>query len=562
LREHARARRQTERAQDLLAAAGQVHDSMALGDVERAIVRVTMSLVRCRKARVDEQPPGPGEVGVPVADVKMDRWLVISDPIGFDPFGQPDRELLAVIAQIGAGAIHNARLLEDIRHRSIHDPVTDLANKVLFMDRLTHALAKAPSRRSRLAVLLLDLDHFKVVNDSLGHETGDQVLISVASRLRAAIRPGDTVARLGGDEFAVLCEQVNDSDDPAAMAEQVRAAVSGPFTSANTVDVSISASVGIVIVDQEWKYSAEATLQAADTAMYRAKERGRDRVEVFDDELRNRAFHRLQTESTLRRALDDGRLRVFYQPILDVGTGRIVEAEALLRVETPAGTLLSPADFIEVAEGSGLIATIGVGVLEEACRQAVSWRKQFGDAAPARIAVNLSAQQLSRVPVAETVQRVLASTGCRPDMLALEITETVLMEAGEHSRTELTMLRNLGVAIGLDDFGTGYSSLAYIKRFPLDFVKIDRCFVAGLGHDPEDEAIVDAIINLGRSLGLASVAEGVETIEQMDRLRTLGCDRMQGFLFARPQPASEVVRLLAGGNPWERSPQLALPPRR
>jgi diguanylate cyclase (GGDEF)-like protein len=410
-------------------------------------------------------------------------------------------------------------------------------------------------------VLLVDLDHFKVVNDSLGHDTGDQVLVSVASRLAAALRPGDTVARLGGDEFAVLCEQVDPAEAPGAIAERIRAAVSGQFVTDNKVEISITASVGIVMVDQEWKYSADATLQAADTAMYRAKERGRDRVEVFDDQLRSRAFHRLETESTLRRALDEGRLRVFYQPILEVATGRIVEAEALLRVETPAGTLLSPADFIEVAEGSGLIATIGVGVLEEACRQAVTWRNQFGDAAPARIAVNLSAQQLSRVPVAETVQRVLASTGCSPRMLALEITETVLMEAGEQARNELTVLRQMGVAIGLDDFGTGYSSLAYIKRFPLDFVKIDRCFVAGLGHDPEDEAIVDAIINLGRSLGLSSVAEGVETVEQLDRLRVLGCDRMQGFLFARPKPANEVAGLLVGGNTWEKPHQLVLPPR-
>jgi diguanylate cyclase (GGDEF)-like protein len=468
----------------------------------------------------------------------------VSDPIGFHDLGEPERELLNAIGGIAAGALQNDRLLEEIRHRAIHDPLTDLPNKVLFVDRLEHALTNAPRQRRRMAVMFLDIDQFKVINDSLGHETGDQVLLGVAARLRSSLRLGDTAARLGGDEFAVLCEHVDSVDDGTLIAERVRAAASGSLV-ANGVELAVTASVGVVMVEPDTVVSAEALLQAADTAMYRAKERGRDRVEVFDDQLRNRAFVRLETETVLRRAVDEGRLRVFYQPILSAASGRVVEAEALLRIETATGAMLAPADFIEVAEESGLIATIGARVLEEACRQVVAWRGQFGRLAPSRVAVNLSARQLSRVSVQETVQSALAAAGCSPDMLSLEITETVLMEAGPHVREELEALRKLGVHVGLDDFGTGYSSLAYLKRFPLDFVKIDRCFVAGLGHDPEDDAIVDAIISLSRALGLSTVAEGVETPDQLAHLRALGCDRTQGYLFARPGPASSMDALLS-----------------
>jgi EAL domain-containing protein (putative c-di-GMP-specific phosphodiesterase class I) len=309
--------------------------------------------------------------------------------------------------------------------------------------------------------------------------------------------------------------------------------------------------VGVVVVEPGSETSAEALLQAADTAMYRAKERGRDRVEIFDDGLRNRAFARLGIETTLRRAIDDGRLRVFYQPIVDMGSGRVAEAEALLRVETPSGGFLSPADFIEVAEQSGLIVTIGARVLEEACRQVVAWHERFGDQAPRRVAVNFSARQLNRVPLRETVQTALAVTGCRAEMLALEITETALMEAGQQVRDELDELRQMGVVVGLDDFGTGYSSLSYLKRFPVDFLKIDRCFVNGLGRDQEDDAIVDAMISLGRSLGLSTVAEGVETVEQMKRLHALGCKRMQGFLFSPARPVGEWDALISDDRPWQ-----------
>jgi len=551
LNEYTRARRRSGRAQGLLATAGRVYAAVPQGGVDDAVLAATKSLLHCRQARIGTTPPEPGELGVVVparGAPGAECWLVVSDPIGFDTWGQPERELLDTIAGIAAGALHNARLLDEIRHRAIHDPLTDLPNKVLFIDRVQHALSNAPRLGRRLAVMFLDLDQFKVINDSLGHHTGDQVLLGVAARLQAALRQGDTAARLGGDEFAVLCELVDDLDDGTLIAERIRAAASGKIV-ANGVELAITASVGVVMVEPDWLVSADVLLQAADTAMYRAKERGRDRVEVFDDRLRNRAYARLETETTLRRAIDEGRLRVFYQPILSSSSGRVVEAEALLRIETPTGAMLGPADFIEVAEESGLIATIGAKVLEEACRQAVAWHDRYGDKAPARIAVNLSARQLSRASVRETVQSALAAAGCRPDMLSLELTETVLMEAAPAVREELEALRKIGVTIGLDDFGTGYSSLSYLKRFPLDFVKIDRCFVAGLGQDPEDGAIVDAIISLGRALGLSTVAEGVETTDQLVRLRSLGCDRMQGYLFARPAPASALDALLAGDRP-------------
>jgi len=560
LREHAHARQKTQRAQGLLVVANQVHAAIAVGGVDHAVIAATKNLLHCRRARIDAHPPGKGEIGALVPDTVEARWLVVGEPIGFDLLGEPERGILEVIAGITAGAMQNARLLEEIRHRAIHDPLTDLPNKVLFMDRLQHALASAPRIGRRLAVMFLDLDQFKVINDSLGHDAGDRVLLGVASRLTAVLRQGDTAARLGGDEFAVLCENVDTVDDGTLIAERVRAAAAGSSVADGT-ELSVTASVGVVVVEPGTPTSADVLLQAADTAMYRAKARGRDRIEVFDDGLRNRAFARLETETILRRAIDGGRLRVFYQPILDAASERIVEAEALLRVETASGAMLAPADFIEVAEESGLIATIGVQVLEEACRQAVTWKQQFGERAPRRIAVNLSARQLNRVSIRETVQTTFASTGCTPDMLALELTETILMEASQSVRDELEDLRQMGITVGLDDFGTGYSSLAYLKRFPVSFLKIDRCFVAGLGHGQEDDAIVDAITTLGRSLGLTTVAEGVETAEQMSRLRTMGCDRMQGFLFARPKPASELDGLLAGDRPWRASSSSLSSPR-
>ncbi|MGH9222502.1 MAG: putative bifunctional diguanylate cyclase/phosphodiesterase [Acidimicrobiales bacterium] len=548
LREHTRAEQQKQRSQRLLTAANSIHAAVAVADVEEAVIAATKTLLHCRDARIEAAFPEAGELAVPLPEAVPGRWLVAADPVGFDRHGEPERELLEVLAGIATGALRNACLVHEIRHRAIHDPLTELPNKVLFMDRLQHALDGAPRTGRPLAVMFLDLDQFKVINDSLGHDIGDQVLLGVAARLRGVLRQGDTAARLGGDEFAVLCEQVLSPEDGVALAERVQAAASGEFL-VDGVELCITASVGVVMVEPGAGLAAEALLQAADTAMYRAKDRGRDRIEVFDDQLRSRAVARLETETTLRRALDEGRLRVFYQPIVNALTGRIADVEALFRIETPGGAILAPADFIEVAEQSGLIATIGTQVLEAACRQAVEWQKQSPALEPLRVAVNLSARQVSRVPVADMVKQALARTGCRPCQLALEITETVLMEAGEHVRDELEDLRKLGVTVGLDDFGTGYSSLAYVKRFPVDFLKIDRCFVAGLGRDPEDEAIVDAIISLSRALGLSTVAEGVETVDQRDRLRALGCDRMQGYLFARPQPADQLAGLLGSGGP-------------
>jgi diguanylate cyclase (GGDEF)-like protein len=550
LREHANARRQTQRAQGLVTVANRVHAAVAVGDVREAVLATTKDLLHCRHARIGDDLARSGEIGAWIPDPEDPKWLVAGDALGFETLGASERKVLEVIAGITAEAMRSARLLEEIRHRAIHDPLTDLPNKVLFVDRLEHALASASRLGRRLAVMFLDLDQFKVINDSLGHDAGDQVLLGVAARLKAALRQEDTAARLGGDEFAVLCENLDTVDDGTFIAERVRAAASGSSI-ADGVELGVTASVGVVVVEPGTDMSAESLLQAADTAMYRAKERGRDRVEIFDDGLRNRAFARLGIETTLRRAIDESRLRVFYQPIVDAGSGRVAEAEALLRVETATGTILSPADFIEVAEGSGLIVTIGVRVLEEACRQVVAWRERFGDEAPRRVAVNLSARQLNRVPLRETVQTALAATGCRPDMLALEITETALMEAGQQVRDELDSLRQMGVVVGLDDFGTGYSSLAYLKRFPVNFLKIDRCFVAGLGRDQEDEAIVDAMISLGRSLGLSTVAEGVETVEQLKRLRALGCNRMQGFLFSAARPPREWDGMLSGDRPWQ-----------
>ncbi len=476
----------------------------------------------------------------------------------------PDVGLVPVAAQVllhpgdeDDGPYYSA-ILHDIRerkafeqrlaHQANHDPLTGLPNRTLLIDRLDGALARARRHNRRVAVLFLDLDHFKVVNDSLGHGLGDRLLVAIAERLAIALRPGDTVARFGGDEFVVLCEDLVSQHDAITIAERVDEAVSGPFIIDDT-EVFVGVSIGIALPD-DTEADPETLIRDADAAMYRAKDRGRSRWELFDNAMRASAVDRLDIENALRRALDRRELRVFYQPVIDLGTGRIDGVEALLRWEHPERGLLNPGDFITVAEETGLIVPIGSWVLDQACRQVQRWHASAERSSPLSVAINISGRQLGHPRLVEDLAAVLADTSIDPSLVELEITESVLMDDVEMSADTLGRLHALGVHLAVDDFGTGYSSLSYLRRFPVDILKVDQSFVDGLGEDSSDSAIVTAIITLAHTLGLRAVAEGVETPLQLAELRRLGCDRAQGFHMARPAGGHDVGELLAADRSW------------
>ncbi|WP_334141201.1 PAS domain S-box protein [Rhabdothermincola sp.] len=435
-----------------------------------------------------------------------------------------------------------------LTHQATHDPLTGLPNRTLLLDRLTMALARARRHHRRLVVLFLDLDHFKVVNDSLGHGLGDQLLVAISERLQATVRPGDTIARFGGDEFVVLCEDLVDRKDAIAIAERLISALDGPFSTDDN-EVFVGVSIGLAF-PEEPTADPETLIRDADAAMYQAKQRGRGRWVVFDSTMRAHAIDRLDIESALRRALERRELRVFYQPVVCLASGTISGVEALVRWEHPERGMLSPGEFIGVAEETGLIVPIGAWVLEQACRQVQRWRAQTPSLERLGVSVNLSGRQLGHPEVVDEVATVLTSTGIDPALVEIEITESVLMDDVEMSHETLGRLKQLGVKLAVDDFGTGYSSLSYLRRFPVDLLKVDRSFVHGLGRDPGDSAIVTAIITLAHTLGLQAVAEGVETADQLAELRQLGCDRAQGFHIARPGPEAVIEQLLTGGQRW------------
>ena len=434
------------------------------------------------------------------------------------------------------------RLQAALDSQAFHDPLSGLPNRACFMDRLERALQRADRQGNRVAVLFLDLDNFKVVNDSLGQETGDRLLVAVAERLRASPRPEDTVARLGGDEFTVLLEEVADGRPAIRAAERILQQVRLPYA-LDKDEVFTTASIGIAI-SAPGRDQPEGLLHSAALAMYQAKANGKARFEVFDLSMRARALERMALETDLRHAVDGGGFTLCYQPIVTLESGRIGEVEALLRWEHPRRGSVSPAEFIPLAEETGLILSIGRWVLEEACRQARAWQRQYPSHPPLVVGVNLSARQFWR-GCADDVARALHTTGLEPSSLKLEITESAMMRDVESTIRTLRRLSDLGVRVAIDDFGTGYSSLAYLKRFPLDTLKIDRSFVEKLGNDPADGAIVRTIITLAKTLNLVVTAEGIETPEQLTHLRALGCDRGQGYYFARPLPSKAMGELLA-----------------
>jgi predicted signal transduction protein with EAL and GGDEF domain len=477
----------------------------------------------------------------------------------------PDPALLEVMAQIGrqlGRVVERIRAQEQIAHQATHDALTGLANRLLFRDRLELALARAKRHGSYAALLFLDLDRFKDVNDTLGHGAGDQLLRSVSDRLQSALRTTDslarfgdnefTLARFGGDEFVVLCEDLASEDDAVRIAERVQRALLNPFVLARE-DVVVTASVGIALASGADR-DPEGLLRDADIAMYRAKQRGPGNWEIYDEALRNRALKRVATERALRHALDAGELRLHYQPVVSLQDGTMHAVEALVRWQHPERGLLAPGEFIPIAEESALILQIGAWTLREACGQAYCWRARFGDRAPLPVSVNVSARQLAEPELPEIIRQVLAETGLGAADLAIEVTETALFEDSNVPAATLRELRSLGVKILLDDFGTGYSSLSHLQRFPVDALKIDRSFVMHLGAGGHDGAIVRAIAAMATALELDVVAEGVETAEQGAEAHALGCGSAQGYYFARPATASVIETLIRRATPATAEP--------
>ena len=561
----------------------------------------------------DEQLHAAGLI--PYLQEGVAGMAVESPPLSFDPArvgrdGDPKwlRGLVYPVRNEAGEVTEVALLLEDVTERknledqlayqAFHDPLTGLPNRTLLLDRLAQALMRVQHRSERdtergterdaertsergfqrgqqVALLFMDLDNFKYVNDSLGHDSGDRLLVEVARRLQGRLRPADTVARLGGDEFVVLLEEVEDTEEALQAAERISSALAAPFALSGE-EVFAPASIGIAL-GGAWaagpssgapagRGRPEDLLRKADLAMYEAKRRGKGRHVVYEATMGQQVGARLKLENDLRRALGRDEFELYYQPKVSLADGRFVGVEALLRWHHPERGLVSPTEFIPLAEETGLIVSIGRWVLRQACQQAHEWRSQgpwrsvwqsqqqeryteedYAAPSPPTMWVNLSARQLHEPDLSRQVKGVLEETGLEPGGLGLEITESVLVGDGSASVSLLEDLKALGVSLAVDDFGTGYSSLAYLKRLPVDYLKIDRSFVGGLGVDAGDETIVSAVLGLARAMKLEVVAEGVETRGQLERLRELECQRGQGYYWSRPLPAEAASGVLLRG---------------
>lgn len=425
---------------------------------------------------------------------------------------------------------------QQLLHMANHDALTGLPNRNLLHDRLSQAILHAEREAGKLAVLFIDLDRIKTINDSLGHSIGDNVISGMSVRITGCLREHDTVARLGGDEFVVVLLDVEKEENIASVAEKILRSIEQAIK-VEAQEFFVTASMGIALYPADGA-TPEELLKNADTAMYRAKQEGRNTFRYYGPEMNTQALARLNMETQLRRALEKQEFLLHYQPQVELASGRIVGVEALLRWQSRDG-LVSPADFIPLAEETGLIVPIGAWVLETACRQAVSWHQ--AGVREFRVAVNLSARQFVQQDIVELISRTLRETGCNPHWLELEITESIIMARPEEAASSMKILAGMGVAISIDDFGTGYSSLAYLKRFPIQSLKIDRSFVLDIATDPEDASIVHAIIALAHSLNVQVVAEGVENESQLNYLREHGCDLVQGYYFYRPQLPEAVL---------------------
>ncbi|CCO07442.1 EAL domain-containing protein [Desulforamulus hydrothermalis] len=464
--------------------------------------------------------------------------------------------LLTGFAQLASIALDNARLYnaaqqelaerrrmeEILLHMAYHDALTDLPNRSLFNDRLAVAIAQAARHKKMLAVIFLDLDYFKVVNDTLGHDMGDLLLKGIAHRLTSLLRQGDTIARIGGDEFTILLNDINRPADASRVAQKIIDNLQEPWVIGNH-EFHITTSIGIAIYPTDGR-DVETLVKNADAAMYHAKEAGRNNFQFYTPAMNDKSLQRLELENNLRRALERDEFVVYYQPQVEIATGKIIGAEALVRWQHPHLGMIPPGQFIPVAEDTGLIIAIGEKVLRMACTQNKAW--QDGGLPPIRVAVNLSPRQFLQQNFVDKVAQILKDTGMSPRWLELEITESLAMKDVELTEKTLLELRRMGITIAIDDFGTGYSSLSYLKRLPIDTIKIDRSFVWDLSTDPDDTSIVSTIIILAHNLKMKVVAEGVETQEQLNILRQQHCDGLQGYLFSGPLPPDELARLLAG----------------
>ena len=433
---------------------------------------------------------------------------------------------------------------DELARQANHDSLTGLPNRNLLWDRIDRACARTQRYGDFAAVAFLDLDNFKVVNDSLGHSLGDHLLRAVAQRLQSSLRAMDTVARLGGDEFVLVLSDQKGEPSVSGELQRIVESFSQPFA-VDGRDVFITASVGVALYPQDAK-DPETLMKSAELAMYRAKESGRNGYQLYTAEMQTRVTERLALEGKLRRALERGEFSLHYQPQVDLRSKRIFGVEALIRWNQPDLGMVSPAKFIPLAEETGLIVPIGAWVVRTACRQCKAW--QDAGLPPVTVAVNISARQFREKNLLQVVAQILTETGLNPRQLELEITESVIMHDAQQIIASLQAFRDMGVKLSVDDFGTGYSSLSYLKRFPVDRLKIDQSFVHDLGSDADDAAIAQAVITLGHTMGLRVIAEGVETPEQLAFLRRHECDEMQGYLFGKPMPADEFAKLLASGR--------------
>ncbi|MBW4623444.1 MAG: EAL domain-containing protein [Cyanosarcina radialis HA8281-LM2] len=473
----------------------------------------------------------------PTGDV---RWLKNRSRVILAADGSPDR-IDGIIYDI----TERKQAEEQLVHDALHDALTGLPNRTLLTERIETLLKRSQRHEGYLfAILFIDLDRFQVINDSLGHELGDRLLIEIAQKLETTIRTTDTIARLGGDEFVILLDSIGDVNDAIRVAERISQELKAPLQLGES-EVSIAASIGIVLSSSDYEQAIEL-LRDADIAMYRAKEKGKACYEVFDRIMYAHALKQLQLENDLRQALERQEFQVYYQPIVSASTRAIKGFEALIRWIHPVRGFVSPVDFIPLAEETGLIVPIGEWVLRTVCQQIVLWQTQ-GFAV--KVSVNLSGKQLQESDLVAKIDRILLETGVQGSSLELEITESMLMERVEELIEILHLLRERGIMLSIDDFGTGYSSLSYLHRFPVDYLKVDRLFVKDMAENHESGKITESIVNLARNLNKKAIAEGVETEAQLDRLRQLGCAYIQGYLFSPPVPASKATELLkTAGN--------------
>jgi diguanylate cyclase (GGDEF)-like protein len=520
-------------------------EGLALPALFEEATRCVRELLHADDAVIVPLPfePAPGSVPVRVAGREEHGALAVRRGEGWEPAAD-ERTFLEAIANTLAAAIERAEAEAEMRRRALHDPLTGLPNRTLVLDRLAHALASRGRRPATTAVALLDIDRFKTVNDTLGHDAGDQLLLAAAPRLVAAVRPQDTVGRLGGDEFVVVCEGLDDPGDAAVIAARLVRAFDEPFLLSGERH-HLTASIGVAVADDAASEPGDL-LRNADAAMYAAKDRGGGRFETFDEALRARTLERLAIERDLREAVARDELTLDFQPIVALADGTICGVEALVRWRHPTRGLVQPERFIGIAEDAGLIGAVGEWVLREACTRAAGWQRLR----PITLHVNLSPRQVLDPALPDLVAATLETSGLPAAALVLEITESSLMEPGSVAPAVLRELNRLGVGLVLDDFGTGWSSLSRLRHFPITGLKVDRSFVAEMtGASETSGLIVAGIVQMSHALGLDSVAEGIETPAQADRLRELGCRHAQGFRFARPMDADAAGRLLEAAAP-------------